>query len=145
MKKKEDLMNEKETIVENETEIIEDVYEDEDEIMAHNGKDELFAMGPTYDMLADWKSRYKEEVYMTDFNTQVFIWRPLRRSEYKTMQRAQGTDEFYNEESVCRTCVLWPENYANQERAFGKAGIPTLLSQLILEQSGFTRPATVRL
>ena len=42
MKKKEDLMNEKETIVENETEIIEDVYEDEDEIMAHNGKDELF-------------------------------------------------------------------------------------------------------
>ena len=134
MKKKEDLMNEKETIVENETEIIEDVYEDEDEIMAHNGKDELFAMGPTYDMLADWKSRYKEEVY-----------RPLRRSEYKTMQRAQGTDEFYNEESVCRTCVLWPDNYANQEMAFGKAGIPTLLSQLILEQSGFTRPATVRL
>ena len=144
-KKKEELMEENETVVAGEIETITEEFMEEEELMEQDGKDEIFPMGPTYDQLADWKSRYKEEVYMSDFVSQVFIWRPLRRSEWKTMQRAQGQDEAYNEESICRTCILWPENYANHEMAFGKAGIPTMLSQLIMEQSGFSRAATVRL
>lgn len=145
VKKKEALMEEKEVVVESEIEEITEGFMEEEELVGQNGADEIFPLGPTYDQLADWKSRFKEEVYMTDFNTQVFIWRPLRRNEWKTMQRAQGQDELYNEESICRTCVLWPENYASHEMTFGKAGIPTMLSQLILEQSGFARAATVRL
>ena len=144
-KKKEELMEENEVVVAGEIETITEEFMEEEELMEQDGKDEIFPMGPTYDQLADWKSRYKEEVYMSDFVSQVFIWRPLRRSEWKTMHRAQGQDEAYNEESICRTCILWPENYANHEMAFGKAGIPTMLSQLIMEQSGFSRAATVRL
>ena len=144
-KKKEELMEENEVVVAGEIETITEEFMEEEELMEQDGKDEIFPMGPTYDQLADWKSRYKEEVYMSDFVSQVFIWRPLRRSEWKTMQRAQGHDEAYNEESICRTCILWPEDYANHEMAFGKAGIPTMLSQLIMEQSGFSRAATVRL
>lgn len=129
-----------------ELEEVEDFHESEDEEAEHNGSEEIFPFGPTYDMVSDWKARYDGEIYMSDFADQIFIWRPIRRKEYREIQRVEGSvDEYYMEESICRTCVLYPEDYAMHKITFGKAGIPSTLSQMIMERSGFLRPATVKL
>lgn len=146
-KKKEELIEEAQEVKEEAVEIEEvDAYESEEEEMDHQGTDEIFPFGPTYDQLEDWKSRFDGEIYMSDFNNQIFLWRPIRRKEYRDLQRVDGAkDEYYMEEAMCRTCVLWPEDYALHKITFGKAGVPTTLSQLIMERSGFLRPATVKL
>ena len=159
-KKKSDLMEE--NIVENEQvpstekeeikpadkapEEPENFHENDEEEKAKQGAEEVFPFGPTYDQVSDWKSRYDGEVFMSDFNDKVIIWRPIRRKEFRDLQRVEGAaDEYYLEEAVCRTCVLFPEDYAMHAMTFGKAGIPTTLSQMIMEHSGFLRPATVKL
>lgn len=146
-KKKEELIEEAQEVKEEAVDIEEvDAYESEEEEMDHQGTDEIFPFGPTYDQLEDWKSRFDGEIYMSDFNNQIFLWRPIRRKEYRDLQRVDGAkDEYYMEEAMCRTCVLWPEDYALHKITFGKAGVPTTLSQLIMERSGFLRPATVKL
>lgn len=35
-------------------------------------------------------------------------------------------------------CVLWPENYSHDDIISGRAGTPRLLSEQILNKSGFT-------
>lgn len=146
-KKKEELLEEAE-VAQEEEETLEEVdeFQSEEEEMDHKGEDEIFPFGPTYDQLEDWKSRFDGEIYMSDFNNQIFLWRPIRRKEYRDIQRVEGAkDEYYMEEAICRNSVLWPEDYALHKITFGKAGIPTTLSQLIMERSGFLRPATVKL
>lgn len=146
MPKKPDLLEEKELIQDEETvEVFED-FQDIEEEMNRDGEELVFENGPTYNLLEDWKSRFDGEIYFSDFENDAFVWRPIRRQEFRDIQRSEGTkDEFYVEEAVCRTCVLWPEDYAMHKITFGKAGIPTTLSQLIMERSGFLRPATMKL
>jgi len=147
MAKKKELVEEGQ-IATLEEEVVEEVeaFETEEEEMAHEGTDEIFPFGPSYDQLEDWKSRYDGEIYMSDFDDTIFLWRPIRRKEFRDIQRIEGAkDEYYMEESICRACVLWPEDYALHRITFGKAGIPTTLSQLIMERSGFLRPMTMKL
>lgn len=140
MANKKELIEQKEEIEKLET------FQEEEEVQEQKGTDLLFEDGPTYDMLAEWKVRNNNEVYMSDFDDEIFIWRPLRRKEYRDLNRVEGQrDEFYIEESICRACVLWPEEYGQHTMVFGKAGIPSTLSNLILERSGFGRPETYKL
>lgn len=110
-----------------------------------NGEDELFQGGPTYDQVADWKSQYDEEIYMSSFGEDTYIWRPLRRKEYKDIQKIENADEYYVEEQICMRCVLWPSGTLPQKLRAGKAGIPTMLSRLIMDKSGFVRPSTFKI
>lgn len=129
-----------------EPEAPEDFHESEEAEMEKKGSEEIFPFGPTYDQISDWKSRYDGEIFMSDFNGEMLIWRPIRRKEYRDLQRVEGAaDEYYLEESICRTCVLFPEDYAMHKITFGKAGVPTTLSQMIMERSGFLRPETFKL
>lgn len=125
---------------------VENLHDDIEEEAEMDGNQEIFPFGPTYDQVQDWKSRYDGEIFMSDFNDKMFIWRPIRRKEYRDIQTLEGSpDEYYIEETICRKCILWPEDYAMQKMTFGKAGIPTTLSQLIMERSGFLRPSTIKL
>lgn len=140
-------MTKKKELLEESTQM-EDVelFQEEEEAMTHKGSEEIFEGGPTYDQVEDWKARNNDEVYVSEFDADVFVWRPLRRKEYRDIHRMEGQkDEFYIEEAICRTCVLWPENYAQQAMVFGKAGIPTTLANLITERSGFGRPMTYKM
>lgn len=129
-----------------ELEELENLHEDIEEEASFEGTDEIFPFGPTYDQLQEWKSAYGGEIYMSDFDDKFFIWRPIRRKEFKDIQNQIGNpDEYYIEERILHTCLLWPEDYAMQKMTFGKAGIPTTLSQLIMERSGFLRPQTMQL
>lgn len=124
----------------------EQVHEDMEEEAAFQGDDEVFAGGPKYDQLQQWKSLYDNEVYITEFGEDILIFRPIRRREYREIYDVKGdTNEYYIQEQICRKSILWPENYADQRMTFGKAGIPTTLSQIILERSGFLRPAVHQL
>ena len=143
-----DLLEEEEELNEEEEEMqeVEDFHESEEEEASFDGQDEIFPEGPTYDELQQWKSLYDNEVYLSEFGEDVVIFRPIRRREYKEIYEVQGDpSQYYIEEQVCRKSILWPKNYADQRMAFGKAGIPTTLSQIILERSGFLRPAVHQL
>lgn len=118
-----------------------------EEDIPENPREEIFPGGPTFDMIEGWKSRFSGEIYLSEFGEKIFIWRPLRRTEFKKLHRGETSDkdEYFIQESICRTCTLWPENLSNTEMSFGPAGIPTTLSDLILQQSGFRRPLTRKL
>ncbi|MEX3713560.1 tail chaperonin [Cytobacillus horneckiae] len=99
---------------------------------------EIFPGGPTYNDLEKWKSMYNGEVYLTEFDEDnIFVWRPIKRKEYKDIAKLQNADNFYKEERICEKAMLFPANYGFMNMSTGKAGIPTLLHELILEKSGF--------
>lgn len=98
----------------------------------------LFAGGPTLDQVEGWKSKYEDQVFMTDFDGEMYIWHPISRSDYKRIVRNEQADSFYKEEKVCETCVLFPEGYGAFKMTKGKAGVPTMLFDMIMEKSGFS-------
>jgi hypothetical protein len=109
---------------------------DEDDVSL--AEQEIFPGGPTHNELEKWKAMYNGEVYLTEFDDEsVFVWRPIKRKEYKDIAKIQNADAFYKEERICEKSVLFPANYSFMHMSAGKAGIPTLLSELILEKSGF--------
>lgn len=109
---------------------------DEDDVS--KAEQEIFAGGPTYNDLEKWKSMYNGEVYLTEFDEEdVFVWRPIKRKEYKDIAKIQSADNFYKEERICEKAILFPVGYGFMNMSNGKAGIPTLLHELILEKSGF--------
>ena len=107
------------------------------ELLGPNGEELLFPGGPALTQVEEWKSRFKEEVYLTEFEEEVFLWRPITRKEYKQVMKVQNADSFYKEERICEACILYPKGYNFMAMTAGKAGIPTLLAELIMEKSGF--------
>lgn len=108
----------------------------EDELIGPDGKQLLFPGGPSVDAIEEWKSRYGE-IYLTEFEEDVFIWRSLTRKEYKEIMKIANADNFYKEERICDKVVIWPEGYNFLKMGQGKAGIPTLIAELVMEKSGF--------
>lgn len=130
-------------------EILEETIEEENEyygaLYNEDGEEVLFEGGPTLNKIEEWKSRYTD-IYVTEFEAEIFIWRCVARNEYKEINNIQGADSFYKEERLCDVCVLYPEEYDFIAMRSGKAGIPTFLSEQILEKSGFTaRAAAIKL
>jgi hypothetical protein len=107
------------------------------ELLGPNGEELLFPGGPALAQVEEWKSRFKDEVYLTEFEEEVFLWRPITRKEYKQVMKVQNADSFYKEERICEACILYPQGYNFMAMTAGKAGIPTLLAELIMEKSGF--------
>lgn len=131
-----------ETVVEapvNNTEAQEDVSEGliPEELIGADGKELLFPDGPTVEKVEEWKSLYNDSVYLTEFEEEVFIWRPITRKEYKAVMKIPNADSFYKEERICEAVVLYPEAYNFMSMTSGKAGIPTMLSELVMARSGF--------
>ena len=109
--------------------------------------EEIWVGGPTAGMIKTWKALHGD-VYVTSltFDKHV-VWRTLTRSEYKQLvtkmerllqdgQISKAETNLWNEEAITEICLLFP-NYANVSMADDMAGIPSLLSQEILEASGF--------
>lgn len=113
----------------------------------------LFEGGPTAGDIVEWKKQYGR-VYITEISfDEYIIWRTINRREYKElvrsinhlMENSQVSEvelNMYNEEAICQMCILFPaltdEEFDNQ-----LAGMPAIISQQILEQSGF-RPIDTR-
>lgn len=99
----------------------------------------LFPGGPTKSQVDSWKNKYKGAgVYIVDVCDNLFVIRTLNRFEYKQIIRQPQLDASQREEVICETTVLFPENYTWKEMAKKDAGIPSTLSQIIMQKSGFT-------
>jgi hypothetical protein len=109
--------------------------------------EEIWDNGPTAGMIKSWKALHGD-VYVTSltFDKHV-VWKTLTRSEYKQLvkkmeqlvqagQLSTAEANLWNEEAITEICLLFPD-YTKVSMAEDMAGIPSLLSQEILEASGF--------
>lgn len=108
-----------------------------EEVEADYEMDEIFPGGPTEQEVELLKQKTGGEVFMTRILETYFIWRPLKRKEYRDIMALPGADAYYREEAICQKCVLWPED-ANTIIRHGNAGLATILSETISSESGFT-------
>lgn len=104
--------------------------------------------GPTRGEIKRWKDVFTK-LYVTTFPGDVkVVWRALRRDEYKQVMRemealAQRPDvapseaSFINEERIAEMAILFPEYVAGQNEENQLAGIVSLISQQVMEASGF--------
>ena len=103
--------------------------------------------GPTAGQIKMWKKEYGD-VYVTSITYDKHIaWRTLNRLEYKNLvkkmeqlvqagQLTQSEANLWNEEAITEICILYPA-YDKQSLVTEMAGLPSLISQEVLEASGF--------
>jgi len=111
-----------------------------DEMTAKEMENELqkpiFPNGPLRDEVEAWKEKYRA-VYFTPFDDDVFVWRALERMEYREIISKKDLSQLDREEIFVEKCVLFPRNYTKERMTTGKAGIPSLLAEMIMDKSGF--------
>jgi hypothetical protein len=96
----------------------------------------IFPGGPSRLEVEQWKEKYKG-VYFTPFDDEVFVWRTLERPEYREVLADRTLTQLDREEIYTEKCVLFPRNYTRDKMRDDKAGIPSLLSEFIMDKSGF--------
>ena len=131
-------------------EAIQDVVADEEAPLGVEDlpDDELiWPGGPTAGQIKLWKQEYGD-VYVTSITYDKHIaWRTLNRLEYKNLvkkmeqlvqagQLSQTEANLWNEEAITEICILYPA-YDKQSLVAEMAGLPSLISQEVLEASGF--------
>jgi hypothetical protein len=131
-------------------EAIQDVVADEEAPLGVEDlpDDELiWPGGPTAGQIKLWKQEYGD-VYVTSITYDKHIaWRTLNRLEYKNLvkkmeqlvqagQLTQTEANLWNEEAITEICILYPA-YDKQSLVAEMAGLPSLISQEVLEASGF--------
>ena len=97
----------------------------------------------------EWKDLQKKtfgDVYRVSIGGEVYVYRKLRRSEYKDLQKSMTPEMGPNgpvvsaeqsqalEERIAEVCTIWPENYKELD---SPAGVPTVLAGYISNSSGF--------
>jgi hypothetical protein len=110
-------------------------------------EEEIWPDGPTAGQIKLWKKEYGD-VYVTSISFDKHIaWRPLSRLEYKNLVRkmeqlvqsgqlSTAEANLWNEEAIAELCILFP-SYDIAAMTREMAGLPSLISQEVLEASGF--------
>ena len=97
---------------------------------------------PTKETIDQWKAEHGE-VFVSGFSeSELFIFRPLLRSEHRKMQLAaqdqqNPVDQLAYEEMVCDLVVLYPKEN-NWEK---KAGVASTLFEQVMQNSAFFSPS----
>lgn len=102
---------------------------------------------PSVAQIDEWKAVHGEVMMSAMSETELFIFRPLRRFEYRQMQEqatkmqgeGQAFDQGKYEEMLCDVCVLWKSVDTLWEKA--KAGTLATLTEQIHQNSNFYSPA----
>jgi hypothetical protein len=93
--------------------------------------------GPTRREVEEWKQKYPKGVYFTPIENEVYIWRVLERREYNALINNKSLTTMDREEEITVMCVLYPRNLTREMLQTEKAGVPSLLSENIMDKSGF--------
>jgi len=94
--------------------------------------------GPSDEEIAMWKEQFGE-VYLMSFDLEEnFVWRPIKRLEYKNIVQ-QAKDDAHYQEMLVQRCVLWPQ-VGPELLTGGKAGTIPTLHAVIMEGSNFLEP-----
>ena len=93
--------------------------------------------GVSAEQIAEWKIKFGE-VYVAKFSEEEkYIYRPLRRLEYKQLLTlGQSENKSFAEEKVVQTCVVHPVVDPTKIGAL-KAGTISTLVDLIMAASNF--------
>ena len=107
----------------------------------------IWPSGPTAGQIKLWKQEFGE-VYVTSLSyDKHVVWRTLTRIEYKQLvkkmeqlvsagQLSTAEANMWNEEAIAEVCVLYP-SFDKNSLSRDLAGLPSLISQEVLEASGF--------
>src|SRR5699024_10310401 len=100
-------------------------------------KDKVFDLedSPTREEVEGWKDKHGH-IYFTSFDADIYVWRAVTRAEYKELS-ASDESIFDREEAYVDLCVLYPRNFKAADLTKGGAGIPTTLTEMIMQKSGF--------
>jgi hypothetical protein len=96
----------------------------------------IFENGPTKRKVNEWKETYGD-VFFTPFEDEIYIWKTLQRHEYRQIIAKKEINPMDREEVFVEKCVLFPEGYTKEIMNNGKAGVPSLLAEMIMDKSGF--------
>lgn len=104
-----------------------------------------FEDSPDQTQIEKWKQQFGE-IFVSGFSeTELFVWRPLSRSEYVTLQKKMRSpdaneqlSELEFEEEVVRHCILWGSAMGALKN---KGGSVSTLSEQIMTNSNFMAPA----
>lgn len=88
--------------------------------------------------MEEWKDKH-QAVFASEINDIWFVWRGLSRAEFKKAMEYYD-DDHDRAEYVCRLCVLDPVGFDFTDDEY--AGIPEILVQNILRESGFSEGTT---
>src|SRR5688500_787634 len=115
------------------------------ELTDFDPKTELWDNGPTVGDAVGWKEKYGD-IYMTSINPEYhLIWRTMDRGDYRKLvkhmeelgnsnQHGPAELNMIQEELICSIALLAPK-IEDYDKVI--AGIPSLLSQQILDASSF--------
>lgn len=105
----------------------------------------VVANGPTRREVEGWKERH-EYVYFTPFANEVYVWRTLMRPEYREIIRDTTLTAMDREEMFTEKCTLYPYDFSLDKIKKSRAGVASLLSEMIMDKSGFVaQSAPIRL
>ena len=97
---------------------------------------------PSKEQVELWKQQHGE-VFCSGFSeTEVFIWRPVSRVEFITLQTKmdQEATQYDFEDKVVETCVLWTSTSGESSLTI-KAGSLSTLYEQVMQKSNFMNPA----
>lgn len=127
-------------------EVIEEIEEDEEEVFkGADGQmytkrqwlEPVHVGGPTRKEIEGWKEKYgKNKVCMIVVSGEIFIFRTLKRPEYREVLRDQDHTALDREEIFSEKCTLYPYDFSTKSDKWD-AGVCTILSDAIIDRSGF--------
>jgi len=93
--------------------------------------------GPSQEKVDEWKAKFGD-VYVATFGEEKYIYRPLKRFEYKQILQVGQTPEnrTFVEEKISQMCIVWPTIDVAKLSTF-KAGTISTLVDLIMAASNF--------
>jgi len=93
--------------------------------------------GPSQAEIDQWKTQFGD-VYVASFDKDKYVYRPLRRFEYKQiLSLGQAPDNrSFVEEKIVSMCTLWPKIEADKLATL-KAGVISTLVDLVMVASNF--------
>lgn len=83
-------------------------------------------------LVIDLKKKYYV-IFANTIGYEYYIWRPITRQEYNIIIKSSAGNDSIRDEMICQIAVLYPQ----VDFATYKAGIPTTLAPIIIEESGF--------
>ena len=89
----------------------------------------------TQEMIGEWKSKYGE-IYSINLSEKTYVYRPLKRLEYKSIVSNADTNRSYSEEQIVQKCLIYPGADTFDVSA-EKAGTVSTLTDLIMVASNF--------
>jgi hypothetical protein len=96
---------------------------------------ESSVVGVSQETVSEWKSKYGE-LFMITLGDEQYVYRSMKRFEYKTIMNNPDANRAFNEEKIIQMCVVHP--IFDQAKIYAsKAGTVATLVELIMAASNF--------